>query len=50
MGYALITTQTLYRCALAALNGAPQERLEEIRARIASTNGLVDLDDLLSNT
>ncbi len=50
VGYALITSQTLYRCALAALNGAPQERLEEIRARIASTNGLVNLDDLLSNT
>lgn len=50
VGYALITSQTLYRCALAALNGAPQERLEEMRARIASTNGLVNLDDLLSST
>ncbi len=50
MGYAIITSRTLYRCALAALNGAPQERLEEMRARIASTNGIVEMDDLLSNT
>ena len=47
VGYTLITSQTLYRSALAALEGAPQERLEAIRARIGSTNGLVNLDDLL---
>ena len=47
VGYALLPSRTLYRCALAALNGAPQERLEAIRARIASTDGLVELDDLL---
>lgn len=47
VGYALLTSRSLYRCALAALEGAPHERLEAIRARIASTDGLVELDDLL---
>ncbi|TAJ18108.1 MAG: hypothetical protein EPO65_09660 [Dehalococcoidia bacterium] len=47
VGYALLPSRVLYRCALAALEGAPQERLEAMRARIASTNGIVDLDDLL---
>lgn len=47
VGYALLPSRLLYRCALAALEGAPQERLEAIRARIASTNGLVDMDGLL---
>jgi len=47
VGYALLPSRLLYRCALAALEGAPQERLEAMRQRIASTNGLVDLEDLL---
>ncbi|MBM4410508.1 MAG: hypothetical protein FJ037_04140 [Chloroflexi bacterium] len=47
VGYALLPSRLLYRCALAALEGAPQKRLEAMRARIASTDGLVELDDLL---
>src|SRR5690606_24937607 len=48
MGYALITSAQLYRLAHAALAGAPQEMLAEGRRRIATTNGVVDFDDLFT--
>ncbi len=47
VGYALITGQTLFAAVIAALHGASDETLTAIRERIATTNGLVTLDDLL---
>ena len=45
--YAVLTAPVLYRAALAALGGASAETLAAIRARIATTDGIVTLDDLL---
>ena len=45
--YALLPAPDLFRAARAALAGADDETLAAIRARIAETDGLVDLADLL---
>lgn len=45
--YALLPAPELFRAARAALAGADDESLAAFRARIAETNGLVDLSDLL---
>ena len=49
VGYALITTAQLYRAAVAALSGAPDEQKAEMRRRLISTNGVVSFDDLLGS-
>src|SRR5690606_22116747 len=46
VGYALVTAPTLYRLAHAARAGAPASLLDEARRRLATTNGLVTVDDL----
>ena len=45
--YALLPAPELFSAARAALAGADDDTLASIRARIAETNGLVDLSDLL---
>ena len=45
--YALLPAPDLFRAARAALAGADDETLAAIRTRIAETDGLVDLADLL---
>ena len=45
--YALLPAPELFHAARAALAGADDETLASLRARIAETNGLVDLSDLL---
>lgn len=45
--YALLPAPELFNAARAALAGADDETLAALRARIAGTNGLVDLSDLL---
>ncbi len=45
--YALLPAPELFSAARAALAGADDDTLAAIRARIAETNGLVDLSDLL---
>lgn len=47
-GYAILTASDLFRVAYAARAGLPEERLAQARERIASTNGVVELDDLLT--
>ena len=46
-GYALLTSRWLFVAAVAALEGMPPETLVAIRRRLMSTNGLVELHDLL---
>jgi hypothetical protein len=46
-GYAVVTASDLFRVAYAARAGLPVERLEEARKRLASTSGIVSLEDLL---
>ena len=45
--YALLPAPELFSAARAALAGADDDTLASIRTRIAETNGLVDLSDLL---
>ncbi|MCA9855761.1 MAG: hypothetical protein KC458_00620 [Dehalococcoidia bacterium] len=47
-GYAILTASDLFRVAYAARAGLPEDRLAQARERIASTNGVVELDDLLT--
>lgn len=46
VGYALVTAPQLYRVAHAARAGAPEAMMAEARRRLATTNGLVNFDDL----
>jgi hypothetical protein len=48
MRYALITAPELFFTASAALDGLPAEALAKIRLRILTTDGLVELDDLVA--
>jgi hypothetical protein len=50
MRFALITAPELFYTASAALEGLPAETLSAIRRRILSTDGLVELDDLVDGT
>ncbi|MCK9485287.1 MAG: hypothetical protein M0R73_01090 [Dehalococcoidia bacterium] len=50
VGYALVTAPQLYRVAHAARAGAPETMLAEARRRLATTDGLVDFDDLFEAT
>jgi hypothetical protein len=47
VGYALVRTHDLFRAAIAALEGADAATITAVRERLASTNGVVDLDDLI---
>lgn len=47
-GYAVVTASELFRVAFAGRAGLPEERLATARSRLASTNGIVTLDDLLT--
>lgn len=47
-GYAVLTASDLFRVAYAARAGLPAERLAQARERIATTNGVVALEDLLA--
>jgi len=47
-GYAVLTASDLFRVAYAAKAGLPDDRLAEARERIATTNGVVALEDLLT--
>jgi hypothetical protein len=47
VGYALVTGHTLFEAVIAALEGASDETIEAVRQRLATTNGVVTLDDLL---
>ncbi len=46
VGYALVTAPQLYRVAHAAKAGAPEDMLAEARRRLATTDGVVNFDDL----
>ena len=46
--YALITAPELFMTASAALDGLPAEALANIRLRMMTTDGLVQLDDLVA--
>jgi len=47
-GYAVLTASDLFRVAYAAKTGLPEDRLAQARERIATTAGLVSLEDLLT--
>jgi hypothetical protein len=47
VGYALVQASDLFAGAVAALEGADAEKLATFRERLATTNGLVDVSDLL---
>lgn len=47
VGFALVLTEHLFAGAVAALEGADATTLSTIRERLATTNGVVDLSDLL---
>ncbi|MCK9495162.1 MAG: hypothetical protein M0R75_06665 [Dehalococcoidia bacterium] len=47
-GYAVLTASDLFRVAYAAKAGLPEDRLAQARERIATTNGVVTLEDLLT--
>lgn len=47
-GYAVLTASDLFRIAYAARAGLPEDRLQQARERIATTSGVVQLDDLLA--
>lgn len=49
LGYAVLTADTLFRAAVAALDGAATETLASARRRIVETDGVVELDDLWGN-
>lgn len=50
VGYALVRTHDLFRAAIAALEGADAATIAAIRGRLAGTNGVVNLDDLIGPT
>jgi hypothetical protein len=47
VGFALVHTHDLFRAAIAALEGADPTTIGAVRERLATTNGVVDLDDLI---
>ncbi|MQC19144.1 MAG: hypothetical protein DWG83_01035 [Chloroflexi bacterium] len=46
-GYAIVTASDLFRVAYAARAGLPDAQLAEARSRLATTNGVVELADLM---
>ena len=48
--YAVLPAPALFEAAMAALNGASTPVLASIRARLLSTDGVVDLGDLVGST
>ena len=46
--YAVVTASDLFRVAYAAKTGLPEAKLAEARTRLATTNGVITLDDLLT--
>ncbi len=47
VGYAVITSRTLFAAATAALDGISEETKAAIRTRLLNVDGVVELDDLL---
>jgi hypothetical protein len=47
VGFALVRTHDLFRAAIAALEGADASTIAAVRERLATTNGVVSLDDLI---
>ena len=50
IGYAVLTAQELFNITIAALNGLSPESLEEIREKLLSTDGIVDLTEIYSKS
>ena len=47
VGFALVRTGDLFRAAVVALEGAEAATVAAVRERLATTDGVVDLDDLI---